>query len=97
MRSCQNNHTLQQFPVSHTRRVDTLCSGVLSGRTKVSLVDRSVRCCWVHDAFAGSVVIQEFYLANEGWYPGLKGLRDSRLCSTASGHEFFTTIAGAEI
>ena len=53
---------------------------------------------WIHDVFAGSVVMQGFYLANEGWYPGLKNLRDSGLCTTASGHEFFTTTTtGAEM
>jgi hypothetical protein len=68
---------------------------ILSGVKNYNKRDRESYREWIHDVFAGSPVMQELYLDNERWYPDLKRLRASRVCSTDSGHEFFTVMAAS--
>ncbi|GEM_PF-4599542 len=60
---------------------------------KYSDVDREAWREWIHDVFAGSPVLRSLYGERQAWFPVLTSLRESRVCTAASGHSFFTDPA----
>jgi hypothetical protein len=54
---------------------------------------REDRASWrelIHDIFAGSPAVRALYVENQEWYPMLRRLRESRVCSHPSEHTFFS-------